>query len=232
MISGAAVQASREYIIRQEDFKMKIALINENSQAAKNAVIEKALKKVVEPMGHTVVNYGMYTAEDAAQLTYVQIGIIAAVLLNSGAVDYVITGCGTGEGAMLACNSFPGVICGHVATPLDAYTFAQINDGNAISLPFALGFGWGGDLNLEYIFEKLFCEESGQGYPRERAVPEQRNKRILDEVKTKTYRSLTDILPELDPELVKGAFAGEKFAELFFADCKDEAIAECVKKLM
>lgn len=159
---------------------MKIALINENSQGAKNPIIEKSLKKVVEPMGFTVDNYGMYTAEDEAQLTYVQVGILAAVLLNSGAADYVITGCGTGEGAMLACNSFPGVICGHVEDALDAYTFAQINDGNAISLPFAKGYGWGGDLNLEYIFEKLFCEESGQGYPRERAVPEQRNKRILD----------------------------------------------------
>ena len=31
---------------------MKIALINENSQAAKNGLIEAALKKVVEPMGH------------------------------------------------------------------------------------------------------------------------------------------------------------------------------------
>ena len=48
---------------------MKIALINENSQAAKNALIESTLRKVVEPMGHEVVNYGMYTAEDAAQLT-------------------------------------------------------------------------------------------------------------------------------------------------------------------
>ena len=57
--------------------------------------------------------------------------------------DYVITGCGTGEGAMLACNSFPGVICGHVEDALDAYTFAQINDGNAIAIPFAKGFGWG-----------------------------------------------------------------------------------------
>ncbi len=88
---------------------MKIALINENSQAAKNAVIEKALKKVVEPMGHEVINYGMYSAEDEAQLTYVQVGILSAVLLNSGAVDYVITGCGTGAGAMLACNSSPAL---------------------------------------------------------------------------------------------------------------------------
>lgn len=39
---------------------MRIALINENSQAAKNSVIEKALRKVVEPMGFQVDNYGMY----------------------------------------------------------------------------------------------------------------------------------------------------------------------------
>ena len=211
---------------------MRIALINENSQAAKNAVIENSLKKVVEPMGFTVDNYGMYTAEDEAQMTYVQVGILAAVLLNSGAADYVITGCGTGEGAMLACNSFPGVICGHVEDPLDAYTFAQINDGNAIALPFAKGFGWGGELNLEYIFEKLFGFGHGQGYPKERVVPEQRNKKILDQVKEVTYRDLTDILKELDRDLVKGALAGEHFQEYFFANCKCEKIAQCVKEIL
>ena len=97
---------------------MKIALINENSQAAKNALIEATLRKVVEPMGHEVVNYGMYAADDAAQLTYVQNGILAAVLLNSGAADYVITGCGTGEGAMLALNSFPASSAATSRTPL------------------------------------------------------------------------------------------------------------------
>ncbi|MCQ5187641.1 hypothetical protein NE581_10890, partial [Streptococcus parasanguinis] len=66
------------------------------------------------------------------------------------------------------------VIFAAMGQALDAYTFAQINDGNAIAIPFAKGFGWGGDLNLQYIFEKLFAEESGQGYPRERAVPEKR----------------------------------------------------------
>ena len=211
---------------------MRIALINENSQAAKNSIIEKALRKVVEPMGFEVRNYGMYAADDEAQLTYVQNGILAATLLNAGACDYVITGCGTGEGAMLALNSFPGVICGHVATPLDAYTFAQINDGNAISLPFALGFGWGGDLNLEYIFEKLFCEPSGGGYPKERAVPEQRNKKILDGVKLVTYKTMEEILPALDQELVRGAFAGKNFKEYFFADATDESLKALVKGII
>ena len=211
---------------------MKIALINENSQAAKNGTILAALKKVVEPMGHTVDNFGMYAADDAAQLTYVQCGILGAILLNSGAADYVITGCGTGEGAMLAMNSFPGVICGHVEDPVDAYTFAHVNDGNAVAMPFAKGFGWGGELNLEYCFEKLFGFGHGQGYPPERREPEMRNKGILDEVRAKTLRPLLELLPELDPALVRGAVAGAQFSELFFANCKDEAIAAYVKGLL
>ena len=211
---------------------MKIALINENSQAAKNELILTALRGVVEPMGHTVDNYGMYTAQDDAQLTYVQAGILGAILLNSGAADYVVTGCGTGEGAMLAMNSFPGVICGHVEDPVDAYTFAHVNDGNAVALPFAKGFGWGGELNLTYIFEKLFGFGHGQGYPKERVVPEQRNKKILDAVREKTLRPLIDCLKDIDPELVRGAVAGEHFSELFFASCKDEKIAAYVRTLL
>ena len=211
---------------------MKIALINENSQAAKNELIYNTLKSVVEPMGHEVLNFGMYSADDANQLTYVQIGILTAVLINSGAVDFVITGCGTGEGAMLACNSFPKVLCGHVASPLDAYLFSQVNDGNAIALPFAENFGWGGELNLQYIFEKLFCAPGGGGYPKERVVPEQRNKRILDEVKKVTHRDMVSILEDLDQDLAKGALSGANFSKLFFPNCKDEKIADAVRQVL
>ena len=211
---------------------MKIALINENSQAAKNALIESTLRSVVEPLGHEVFNYGMYSAEDKEQLTYVQIGILSAILLNSGAADLVITGCGTGEGAMLACNSFPGVLCGHVVDPTDAYQFTQVNNGNAIAMPFAKGWGWGCELNLQYVFEKLFVSEWGLGYPRERAVPEQRNKKILDEVKKVTHTDMVYILENLDRELAKGAVAGPKFKEYFFANCKCDKIRAAVEKLL
>ena len=211
---------------------MKIALINENSQAAKNSMICETLKSVVEPMGHEVYNYGMYGAEDENQLTYVQIGILTAVLINSGAADYVITGCGTGEGAMLACNSFPKVLCGHITSPLDAYLFSQVNDGNTIALPYAENFGWGGELNLQYIFEKLFFAPGGGGYPKERVIPEQRNKKILDQVKEVTHVDLVTILKNLDRELVVGALSGEKFKEYFFANCKCDKIAECVKEIL
>ena len=211
---------------------MRIALINENSQAGKNALICQTLYDVVEPMGHEVVNYGMYGSDDPNSLTYVQCGILTAVLLNSGAADYVITGCGTGEGAMLACNSFPNLLCGHIATPLDAFLFSQVNDGNCVAIPFAENFGWGGELNLQYIFEKLFCKPGGGGYPPERVVPEQRNKKILDEVKKITHADICTILKQLDRELVVGALSGMHFCEYFFRDCKDEQIAACVREVL
>ncbi len=211
---------------------MKIALINENSQAAKNDLVFETLKKVVEPKGHEVFNYGMYNAEDENSLTYVQNGILSAILLNSGAADYVITGCGTGQGAMLALNSFPNVLCGHIVDPSDAYMFAQINDGNAIALPFAKGFGWGAELNLEYIFEKLFEGKSGQGYPKERVIPEQRNKKILDEVKKVTHVDMLTILKNIDQDLLKGAISGPKFSEYFFANCKCDELAAAIKEIL
>lgn len=212
---------------------MRIALIMENSQAAKNDIVYNALKGVAEAKGHTVDNYGMYSAEDKEQLTYVQNGILAAILINSGAADFVVTGCGTGEGAMIALNSFPGVLCGHVVDPSDAYMFMQVNDGNAIALPFAKGFGWGAELNLQYVFEKLFEGEPGGGYPKERVVPEQRNKKILDGVRAVAFRdNLVDILKDLDQDLVKGAVAGQKFKDLFFTNCKNDEIAEYVKTLL
>ena len=211
---------------------MKIALINENSQASKNSLIYNTLKSVVEPMGHQVFNYGMYSAEDQAQLTYVQVGLLTAILINSKAADFVVNGCGTGSGAMLASNSFPNVLCGLIIDPSDAYMFGQINDGNAIAMPYAKGFGWGAELNLQYIFEKLFEGERGLGYPRERAIPEQRNKKILDEVKKITHTDMMTILKTIDQEFLKQTISGEKFQEYFFANCQNDEIANYLKSVL
>ncbi|MEG0592289.1 MAG: RpiB/LacA/LacB family sugar-phosphate isomerase, partial [Coprobacillus sp.] len=114
---------------------MKIALINENSQATKNNIIYDSLKSVADKKGYEVYNYGMYGIDGESQLTYVQNGLLAAILLNSKAADFIVTGCGTGVGAMLALNSFPNVTCGFAAEPTDAYLFSQINGGNALSIP-------------------------------------------------------------------------------------------------
>lgn len=210
---------------------MKIALINENSQASKNELIYNTLQSVAVKYGHTVDNYGMFTAEDKP-LTYVQNGLLAAILLNSKAADFVVTGCGTGSGAMLACNSFPKVLCGLIVDPSDAYMFGQINDGNCAAFPFAKGFGWGAELNLEYCFEKLFNGPRGQGYPKERVIPEQRNKKILDGVKEITHTPMIEILKRIDRPFLLETVDRPSFKKLFFASAQDKEIIDFIQSIL
>lgn len=210
---------------------MKIALINENSQAAKNGIIHDALTAVVEPLGHEVHNYGMYTADDAAQLTYPMVGLLAGILLNSGAADFVVTGCGTGTGSMLASNAMPGVFCGLVIDPTDAFLFAQINDGNAVAMPYAKGFGWAAELNLQDCYRKLFEGESGVGYPKERAAIMAKNRSVLADLKAKSCHDMLTVLKTADQDLLKSAIAGERFAELFHANSQDEEISAYLRGL-
>jgi ribose 5-phosphate isomerase RpiB len=210
---------------------MKIALITENSQAAKNAIIHDALTSVAGPLGHQVFNYGMYTAEDEASLTYIMNGLLAGILINSKAADFVVTGCGTGMGSMLACNAMPGVFCGLIIDPTDAFLFGQINDGNAISMPYAKGFGWAAELNLQDVYSKLFDGERGLGYPKERAEIMRKNRGILKDLKAATCNDMLTVLQSVDQDLLKAAIAGKHFKEYFYANAQDEGMVTYLRGL-
>lgn len=204
----------------------------ENSQAAKNAAVLNELNAVAQDGGHQVYNVGMCDEQDH-HLTYIHLGIMASILLNARAVDFVVTGCGTGQGALLSLNAHPGVVCGYCIDPADAFLFAQINNGNALSLPFAKGFGWGAELNLRYIFEKAFAGERGQGYPQERREPQVRNAAILNRVKAAVIKdNYLDTLNALDRDLVKTAVGGARFQQCLFEQGQDPAIIDYVRSLL
>ena len=218
---------------------MKIAMINEFSQSAKNDLILSVLKEVVEPMGHTVYNTGMNTQDAPLQLdepgylTYLNIGVQAALLLNSGAVDFVVTGCGTGQGALMACNMMPGVVCGYCIEPSDAYLFLQINNGNALALPYAKGFGWGADVNLKNIFTIAFGSPKGMGYPNEpgRKESQNRNAAKLVEVKAAIAKPLIEGLKAMDQDVVKKSLT-PRFLQCFNEGCKDPELKAFVDSLL
>lgn len=210
---------------------MRIALVMEWSQSEKNDLVYGILKEIAEKYGHKVDNYGQYNKNDH-RMTYNQAAVLISTLLNSGAADFAVTGCGTGQGAMTACNAMPGVCCGLLSEPSDAYLFGQINGGNTVSIPYAKGFGWGGELNLKYIFEKLFSAPFGGGYPPEAAESEKTNARILKELKDVTHQDICYILRNADRELVKASFGGPNTLELFYRHCREESIAQTVREVM
>ena len=213
---------------------MKIALVMEYSTAARNEVVYETLKRVAEKNGHKVVNYGQCGPEDSRQ-TYIQNAFLISAILNSGAADFVVTGCGTGEGAMVAANAMPGVVCGLVIDPADSFLFTQINNGNCMSLPFAKGWGWAAEVNLEYVFEKLFVMAPGGGYPESAAASEKANAARLSKLKTFSHHSFEEILEAIDDgdliECVRAAFAGRRY-ELFRADCEDPSILAAVDRVI
>lgn len=180
---------------------MKIAVINETSSADRNADILAALGG----LGHEVINVGMKHSGEKPELTYIHTGLLGALLLNTGRVDFVVGGCGTGQGFLNSVMQYPGVFCGHLMSPLDAWLFTQINAGNCISLALNQGYGWAGEINLKFLFEKLFGIERGGGFPPHRRESQQQSRLLLEEINRETHRSFAEILSALPETVVKPA---------------------------
>jgi ribose 5-phosphate isomerase RpiB len=197
---------------------MRIAVINETSAADRNADILAAL----QGRGHEVINAGMRKNFEPPELQYIQTGLMTALLLNTGRVDLVVGGCGTGQGFMMSASQYPGVLCGHILTPLDAWLFAQINNGNCISLALNQGYGWAGDVNLRHIFDMYFSVERGGGYPPHRKAPQQASRQMLARVNELTHRSLAEIIGVLPDEVVLPALRYPGFRELIEAESVED----------
>jgi len=180
---------------------MRIAVINETSAADKNADILAAL----EGRGHDIINAGMTKSGAQPELQYIHTGLLTALLLHLKRVDFVVGGCGTGQGYLNSVMQYPGVFCGHILNALDAWLFAQINGGNCISLMLNQGYGWASNVNLKMIFDALFSVESGIGYPPHRQQSQRQSQAILSAISGSSHLAMADILPRLPGEIVSQA---------------------------
>ena len=208
---------------------MKIALLQASSQREKNKLLYDTLTKVA-PTKAKVINLGL-TEQDTASFSYVEISLLVALLLNSKAVDFVVTGCSSGQGMMLACNSWPGVLCGYTPTPADAFLFGRINGGNAISLPLGLGFGWCGELNLEYTLAKLFEGDFGSGYPATDSARKQRDTQLLKQINKQAKKELLPLLREIEPQLLAKALSFTRVIDYILTHGTNSELVSALNKL-
>lgn len=182
---------------------MKIGIIQASSQKDKNKSIENCLRNAV-PKEHKIFNFGIYE-DSAVKLSYIQIALCAGLLLESKSIDFIITGCSSGQGMMLACNSFSGVLCGYAANVTDAFLFGRINNGNAISYPLGTHWGWAAEINLRETLKALFSEPLGIGYPPDEAERKKHDSEQLKQIQRLCKKDISEMLPLLDRKLVKGA---------------------------
>lgn len=207
---------------------MRIAVIQASSQAAKNELIYSAVKKYAA--GAEVINFGCFGNEDN-KYSYIEISVLVGLLLSSKSVDLVVTGCSSGQGMMLACNNMPGVLCGYIPTPMDAYLFAQINDGNAVSLPLGEEYTWAGEENLDKTIAKLFSEPFGQGYPKSEAERKLEDTRLLKSIRSSSQIKMTELLKTLEKPLLYKVLSKKDVVEYVLENGRDEELSLLITEL-
>lgn len=205
---------------------MIIAVIQAGSQSAKNELIYCTVKKYAADA--EVINFGCFGNEETS-FSYIEISVLVGLLLSSKAVDFVVTGCSSGQGMMLACNSMPGVLCGYIPTPQDAYLFAQINDGNAVSLPLGEEYTWAGEENLDKTIAKLFSEPFGQGYPKSEAKRKLEDTKLLKRIRYNSQVSMIKLLNTLEKPLLDKVLRKKDVVEYIIANGKDGEIESFLK---
>ena len=205
---------------------MIIAVIQAGSQSGKNELIYSTVKKYAPDA--EVINFGC-TEDEKNKFSYLEISILVGLLLSSKAVDFVVTGCSSGQGMMLACNSMPGVLCGYIPTPQDAYLFAQINDGNAVSLPLGEEYTWAGEENFEKTIAKLFSEPFGQGYPKSEAERKLEDTKLLKRISNNSQVSMIELLTAIEKPLLDKVLRKIDVVEYIIENGKNEEIKSFLK---
>lgn len=207
---------------------MRIAVINEGSTKHRNQDVMKAL----EGMGHDVLNLGMKNIEGEPDLSYLETAFLSALMLNLKVVDFVVGGCGTGQGYLNAVLQFPGTACGLVMDPVEAFLYSQVNAGNCISLPLNKGYGGvGGDINVRYILEKLFNDTYGEGYPPHRKEIQVNARKKLQKLSLDAHRSMEEIIKIMDPEVLQRSLSFPGIAEAIGLAPESE-LKEVVKEML
>jgi ribose 5-phosphate isomerase RpiB len=145
----------------------------------------------------------MKKSGEEPQLSYIHTGFMSALLLNLRRADFVVGGCGTGQGYLNSALQYPGVVCGHILSPLDAWLFMQINGGNCVSLALHQGYGWASDVNLIFIFDRLFSVERGGGYPPHRKEPQRESRELLNDISAVSHRPFYEIVESLPKSVTR-----------------------------
>ena len=208
---------------------MKIGIIQASSQNDKNALLFETVRKYAGTA--EVINFGCNRTEYETY-SYIEISVMIGLLLASRSVDFIVTGCSSGQGMMLACNSMPGVLCGYIPSPEDAYLFAQINNGNAVSLPLGEEYSWRGLDNFVKTIEKLFSEPFGQGFPKSEADRKLKDTRLLKEIRKKSQTEFTELFESLDDDMIRKVLTKRDVIQYVLENGNNERLSDLIRERM
>lgn len=191
--------------------------------------MEHYIKQAISP-DEELINFGIYQ-DRTTTLSYVQISLAIALFINSRALDFVVTGCSSGQGMMLAGNTFPNIQCGYIPTPQDAYLFSHINDGNVVSFPLGLNWGWSGEINFSETMTALFTKPWDKGYPTGEAKRKIKNTKEVKDLNQLTKKAMISFLPDLNPELLIPVLNYDPVFDFIVKNGTDHELIDTLRKI-
>lgn len=209
---------------------MKVALVVEGSTKHHAEDVWDVLSDFTE---HESYRLGMRNEEGEETLNFLQTSTIAAILLNLKAVDFVIGGCGSGQGFFNGVMAYPNVLCGLVYDPLEAWLYMRVNAGNCLSIPMNRGWGLAGKEQIRLILQQVFAAPVGGGYPPERAELIRNMHQLLRRQNNSFRKSFLEILPLIDRETLLPALRSKGMKELVAGapeSPEKEAVLEIYRK--
>lgn len=93
---------------------------------------KEIVKKILEEMGHTPVDYGTHS-EDSVD--YPDFAVKVSEVINSGEHEQGILVCGSGQGVCMTANKYPKVRAGLVYSTKAAKMTRLHNNANIMCLP-------------------------------------------------------------------------------------------------
>lgn len=123
---------------------------------------KEIVKKILEEMGHTPVDYGTHSEES---VDYPDFAVKVSEVINNGEHEQGILVCGSGQGVCMTANKYPKVRAGLVYSSKAAKMTRLHNNANIMCLP-------GRELNeseIKEIMEAWFAT-SFEGGRHERRV--------------------------------------------------------------
>ena len=108
--------------------------------------------------------------------------------------------------------------------------FAQINNGNAISLPLGEDYTWHGTENFRQTIEALFSEPFGQGYPKEEAERKLKDTLLLKDIRKHSQTDTVSLLEKLDKRLLKHILSKKDVTDYILSNGTDNAVVNWVRK--
>ncbi|MCR5480461.1 MAG: sugar phosphate isomerase, partial [Ruminococcus sp.] len=124
----------------------------------------------------------------------------------------------------------PTVLCGYIPTPMDAYLFAQINNGNAVSLPLGEEYTYAGERNLRDTLDKLFSEPFGQGYPKSEVERKMQDTSMLKKIRKQSQVSFTQLFDTLDESIAENVLDMTDVTDYVIKNGRNEQVKAWLKE--